>query len=206
MANTHLNENWLAVLLKKLPEKLGSPEKFLIPCDFSELKECLALTDLGASINLMPLFVWKKLMLPKLTPTRMNLNLANRSVAYPVGIDEDVFVQVGKFSFPAEFVVVDYDIDPHIPLILGRPFLRTDRALIDVHGEELTFRVDDEKLTFNIESTLKYPHKHGDESINQIDIIDTKCEGHFHEVLNVQKSIHPLSGSPTPSSDPVVTS
>ncbi|GKA59921.1 hypothetical protein Tco_0759234 [Tanacetum coccineum] len=90
-------------------------------------------------------------------------------------------------------------------LILGRRFLRTARALVDVHREELTLRVSDEKLIFNVESTSKYPHKHGDESINHIDIIDTTCEDHFHEVLNVQKSIHLLSGSPTPS-DPVVAS
>ncbi|GKB34292.1 reverse transcriptase domain-containing protein [Tanacetum coccineum] len=79
-----------------------------------------------------------------------------------------------------------------------------DRALVNVHGEELTFRVGDKKLVFNIESTSKYPRKHGDESIHMIDILDTTCEDYFHEVLNVQKSIHPLSGSPTPSSDPVV--
>ncbi|GJR81130.1 reverse transcriptase domain-containing protein [Tanacetum coccineum] len=76
----------------------------------------------------------KKLSLPELTPTRMTLELANRSVAYPVGVAEDVFVKVGKFYFPADFVVVDYDVDPRVPLILGRPFLRTTRALIDVHG------------------------------------------------------------------------
>ncbi|GKB20215.1 hypothetical protein Tco_0854138 [Tanacetum coccineum] len=80
------------------------------------------------------------------------------------------------------------------------------RALVDVYGEELTLRVGDEKLIFNVKSTSKYPHKHADESINQIAIIDTTCEDHFHEVLNVQKSIHPLSGNPTPSSDPVVAS
>ncbi|GJT23799.1 reverse transcriptase domain-containing protein [Tanacetum coccineum] len=182
LANTPLNENCSAVLLKKLPEKLGDPGKFLIPCDFSELEECLALADLGASINLMPLSVWKKLMLPELIPTRMTLELANRSVAYPVGIAEDVFVQV------------------------GRPFLRTTRALVDLHGVELTLRVGDEKLIFNFESISKYPQKHGNESINQIDIIDTTCEDHFYDVLNVQKLIHPLSGSPTSSSDPVVVS
>ncbi|GJV22006.1 reverse transcriptase domain-containing protein [Tanacetum coccineum] len=145
LANTPLNENCSAVLLKKLPEKLGDPTKFLIPCDFSELEECVALADLGANINLMPPSVWKKLMLPELIPT------------------------LGKFMFPADFVVVDYDIDPRVPLILGRPFLRKARALVDVHGEELTLRVGDERLTFN-------------------------------------KSIRPLSGSPTPSSDPVVAS
>ncbi|GJW59777.1 reverse transcriptase domain-containing protein [Tanacetum coccineum] len=138
LASTILNENCSAVLLKKLPEKLGDPGKILILSDFPELDECLALADLGASINLMPLSVWKKLSLPDLTPTRMTLELAKRSVAIPVGVAEDVFVKVGKFYFPADFVVVDYDVDPRVPLILGRPFLRTARALIDVHGEELT--------------------------------------------------------------------
>nr|GEV77543.1 reverse transcriptase domain-containing protein [Tanacetum cinerariifolium] len=99
--------------------------------------------------------------------------------------------------------------NPHQPLIpypSRRPFLRTARALVDLHGEELTLRVADEKLTFNVESTLKYPHKHEDGTINQIDIIDTTCEDHFYEVLNVKKLIHPLSGSLTPSSDPIATS
>ncbi|GKG04908.1 reverse transcriptase domain-containing protein, partial [Tanacetum coccineum] len=77
------------------------------------------------------------------------------------------------FMSPTNFVVVDYDVDPCVPLILGRPFLRMARALVDVYGEELTLRVGDEKLTFNVESTSKYPYKHGDESINQIDIINT---------------------------------
>ncbi|GKD97634.1 reverse transcriptase domain-containing protein [Tanacetum coccineum] len=112
LANTLLNENCSAVLLKKLPEKLRDPSKFLIPCDFLELDKCLALADLGASINLMPLSVWKKLSLSKLIPTRMTLELANRSIAYPVGVAEDVFVKVGKFHFLADFVVVDYDVNP----------------------------------------------------------------------------------------------
>ncbi|GJW13992.1 reverse transcriptase domain-containing protein [Tanacetum coccineum] len=160
----HFNINFAkAGPLKKLPEKLEDPRKFLIPCGFSELEGCLALADLGASINLMPLSVWKKLMLPELIPTRMTLELTNWSVAYPVGIIEDVFVQVGKFTFPFDFVVADYDIDPRVPFILGRPFLRTARALVDVYGEESTLRVGDEKLTFNVESTSKYPHKHGDD-------------------------------------------
>ncbi|GJT06805.1 reverse transcriptase domain-containing protein [Tanacetum coccineum] len=90
------DKNYLAVLLKKLPEKLGDPGKFLIPCDFPKLVECLALADLGASINLMPLSVWKKLSLPELTPTHMTLELVNRSVAYPIGVADDVFVKLGK--------------------------------------------------------------------------------------------------------------
>ncbi|GJX79672.1 reverse transcriptase domain-containing protein [Tanacetum coccineum] len=138
LANTPLNENCSAVLLKKLPEKLRDTRRFIIPCDFYGLESCMALADLGASINLMPLSVWKKISLLELTPTRMTLELATRTVAYPVGIAEDVFVQVGKFTFPTDFVVVDYDVDPRVPLILGRPFLRTAHALVDVHGEELT--------------------------------------------------------------------
>nr|GFB09213.1 reverse transcriptase domain-containing protein [Tanacetum cinerariifolium] len=90
LANTPLTKNCSAVLLKKLPEKLGDPERFLIPCDFYGLESCMALADLGASINLMPLFFWKKLSLPDLTPTRMTLELATRSIAYPAGIAEDV--------------------------------------------------------------------------------------------------------------------
>ncbi|GJV00870.1 reverse transcriptase domain-containing protein [Tanacetum coccineum] len=179
LANTPLNENCSTALLKKLPEKLRGTGRFLISCNFYGLESCMALADLGASINLKPLFVWKKLSLPELTPTRMTLELATRTVAYPAGIAEDVFVQVGKFTFLTDFVVVDYDVDPRVPLILGIPFLRMTHALVDVHGEELTLRVGDEKLVFN---------------------------DHFHEVLNVQKSINPLSGSPTPFYDPVVAS
>nr|GEY28069.1 reverse transcriptase domain-containing protein [Tanacetum cinerariifolium] len=92
-----------------------------------------ALADIGAGINLMPLLVWKKLSLSKLTPTRMTLELVIRSVAYPVGVAEDVFVKVEKFYFSADFVVVDYDVDPRVPLILERPFLWMERALIDVY-------------------------------------------------------------------------
>nr|GEV83768.1 reverse transcriptase domain-containing protein [Tanacetum cinerariifolium] len=141
LANTPLNENCSAVILKKLPAKLGDPGKFLIPCGFSELK-CKALADIGASINLMPLSVWKKLGLPDLIPTRMTLQLANRVIYTPDGIARDVFVPVGKFTFPADFVVVDYESDSRVPLILGRPFLRTARALIDVHGEEMILHID----------------------------------------------------------------
>ncbi|GKE26174.1 reverse transcriptase domain-containing protein, partial [Tanacetum coccineum] len=183
LANTSLNENCSAVLLKKFPEKLGDPVKFLIPCDFLKLEECLALADLGASINLIPLIVWKKLSLPKLTLTRMTLELANQLVAYPVGVAEDVFVKVGKFYLPADFVVVDYDVNPRVPLILGRPFLRTARALIDVYSEELTLRVNDEAITFNFIHTLRYSYRYDDESVNRIDVIDVTCEEYAQEVL-----------------------
>ncbi|GJZ83395.1 reverse transcriptase domain-containing protein [Tanacetum coccineum] len=151
-----LNENFSAMLLKNLPEKLGDPDKFLIPCNFPGIDVCHALADLGASINLMPLSIWKKLSLPELTPTRMTLELADRSITYPKGLAEDVFVKVGKFHFPTDFVVVDFEADPRVPLILGRSFLRTGRALIDVYGEEITLRVDNEAVTFNLDQTTRY--------------------------------------------------
>nr|GFA49311.1 reverse transcriptase domain-containing protein [Tanacetum cinerariifolium] len=88
----------------KLPEKLGDPGKFLIPCDFLRKAECLTLADLDASINLMPLSVWNKLSLPDLSPTCMNIELVDRLISYPVGVAEDVYVKVGTFYFPADFV------------------------------------------------------------------------------------------------------
>ncbi|GJW65235.1 reverse transcriptase domain-containing protein [Tanacetum coccineum] len=93
LANTPVNENCSVVILKKLLEKLGDPGKFLIPCNFPEIVECLALADLGASINLMPLSIWRKLSLLELTPTQMILKLADRSTTRPTGIAEDVFVR-----------------------------------------------------------------------------------------------------------------
>ncbi|GJX68321.1 reverse transcriptase domain-containing protein [Tanacetum coccineum] len=170
-----LNENCSAMLLKKLPEKLGDPGKFLIPCEFPGMKICYALADLGASINLMPLSIWKKLSLPELSPTRMTLELADRSITYPKGLAEDVYVKVGKFHFPADFVVVDFEADPRVPLILGRSFLKTGRTLIDVYEGEITLRVDNEAVTFNLDQTMKYSSTN-DKSVNRIDIIDEICE------------------------------
>ncbi|GJS00670.1 reverse transcriptase domain-containing protein [Tanacetum coccineum] len=118
LAKLPLNENCSAMFLKKLPEKFGDPDKFLIPCNFPGMDVCHALADLGASINLTPLSIWKKLSLPELTPTRMNLELADRSITHPKGLAEDVYVKVGKFHFPTNFVVVDFEVDPRVPLTL----------------------------------------------------------------------------------------
>ncbi|GJW11008.1 reverse transcriptase domain-containing protein [Tanacetum coccineum] len=195
LANTPLNENCSAVILKKLPEKLGDPGKFLIPCGFSELK-CKALADLGASINLMPLSVWKKLGLPELIPTQMTLELANRAICTPEGIARDVFVLVGKFTFPADFVIVDYESDPRVPLILGRPFLRTARALIDVHGEEMILRDGNERLTLNMRhDTSSYSTQPHQESINMIDVYNVSHE----EILEDLFATNHPSGNPTSS-------
>ncbi|GJR55799.1 reverse transcriptase domain-containing protein [Tanacetum coccineum] len=183
MARTLLHEHCSAVLLKKLPEKLGDPGKFLIPCDFPRIDECLTLADLGASINLMPLSVWKILSLPELTPTCMTLELADRSISQPIGIAEDVDIKVGKFQFPTDFVVVDFDADPRVPLILRRSFLKTGRALIDVYEGELTLRVGNEAITFNLDQTSRYSSNYNDNSVNRIDVIEMACEEYSQEVL-----------------------
>nr|GFA00410.1 reverse transcriptase domain-containing protein [Tanacetum cinerariifolium] len=112
LTKTPLNENCSVVVLKKLPEKLGNPGRFLIPCDFSEFDNCLALADLGASINLMPLSIWKKLKPPTLNDTKMVLELADITISKPTGVIENVFMKVGKFYIPADFVVLDFIADP----------------------------------------------------------------------------------------------
>nr|GEX31360.1 reverse transcriptase domain-containing protein [Tanacetum cinerariifolium] len=158
-------------------EKLGDPGKFLIPYGFSELK-CKDLADLGASINLMPLFVWKKLGLPELISTRMTLELANRAICTPAGIARDVFVP-------------------------GRPFLRTTRALIDVHGEEMILHDGDERLTLNMRhDTSSYSSQPQKESINMINVFNDSS-GDFLEKLFTTNH---QSGNPTFSSHPKLTS
>nr|GEW25834.1 reverse transcriptase domain-containing protein [Tanacetum cinerariifolium] len=180
LARTPLNEHCSTVLLKKFPEKLGDPGKFLIPCDFSEMAECLAMADLDANINLMPFSVWKKLSLPDLSPTCVTLELVDRSISRPVRVAEDVFVKVGTFLFPVDFVVVDFDADPRVPLILRRSFLKTRRALIDV-----------------------FEANYNDMTANHIDVIDMACEECSQEVLGFFDVI--ASGNHTPYYDPIVS-
>nr|GEV33261.1 reverse transcriptase domain-containing protein [Tanacetum cinerariifolium] len=213
LATTPVNENCSAVILKKLPEKLGDPDKFLIPCDFSELVECLALADLGASINLMPLSIWKKLSLPELTPTRMILELADRSTTRPAGIAEDVFVKVGKtgralIDVYSKELTLRVD-DEAITFIVGQTSkysyndAETGRALIDVYSKELTLRVDDEAITFKVGQTSKYSYNDA-ESINRIAVIDVACEEYVQKVLGFSEI--PKSGNPSPTLEPIITS
>nr|GEV30713.1 reverse transcriptase domain-containing protein [Tanacetum cinerariifolium] len=176
------------MLLKKLPKKLGDTSKFLIPRDFPGMDVCHALADLGASINLMPLSIWKKLSLPELTPTRMIIELLDRSITRPKGVVKDVFIKVGKFHFLTHFLVVDFETNPRVPLILGRSFLRTGRALIDVYGEEITLRVNDEAVTFNLNQTTRYSSTYDDLSVNRIDIINVAREEYAQEILAKAKS------------------
>nr|GEW37751.1 reverse transcriptase domain-containing protein [Tanacetum cinerariifolium] len=164
------------------------------------MDECLALADLGASINLMPLSVWNKLSLPEQSPTCMTLELADHSISQPVGVAKDVFVKLGTFYFPADFVVVDFDTDPRVPLILMRSFLKTRRALIYVYEGELTLRVGKEAVTFNLDQTSRYSANYDVMSVNRIELIDIACEEYSQEVLGFS-----VSGNPTPSTKLIVS-
>nr|GEY26227.1 reverse transcriptase domain-containing protein [Tanacetum cinerariifolium]GEY30425.1 reverse transcriptase domain-containing protein [Tanacetum cinerariifolium] len=171
LTKTPLNENCFAVVLKKLPEKLGDPGRFLIPCDFLEFDNCLALADLGASINLMPLSIWKKLRLPTLNDTKMVLELADRTISKPTGVAENVFVKVRKFYFLADFVVLDFIVDPRVPLILRRPFLSTAHAIIDVYEGEIILRYEKKSLTIKCSDSPSVSYNNF-ESLNKDDLID----------------------------------
>nr|GEV11960.1 hypothetical protein [Tanacetum cinerariifolium] len=203
MARTPMNEHCSAVILNKLPRKLGDLGKFLIPCEFPGMDECLALADLGASINLMPLFVWEGLSLLELTSTCMTLELADRSVSKPIGIAKDVSVKVGVFHFSADFVVVDFEPDPRVPLILERCFLKTGRALIDVHKGELTLRIRNEAITYNLDQTSRYSANYNQMTANKINVIDLACEEYSQEVLDFSDVT--ASGNPTPHDDPIIS-
>nr|GFA16617.1 reverse transcriptase domain-containing protein [Tanacetum cinerariifolium] len=159
LARTPLNKHYSAVLLKKLPEKLGDPGKFLISCNFPGMDECLALADLGASINLMPLFVWNMHSLPELSPTCMTLELADRSISRSTG-----------------------------------------RALIDVYEGELTLRVGNKAITFNLDQTPRCSSNYNDILVNQIDVIDVACGEYSQEVLGFS-----VSGNPTPSTKLIIS-
>ncbi|GJZ14335.1 reverse transcriptase domain-containing protein [Tanacetum coccineum] len=134
--------------------------------------------------------------------TRMTLELADRSITRPKGLAEDVFVKVGKFHFPTDFVVVDFEADPQGPLILGRSFLRTKHSLIDVYGEEITLWVNDEAVTFNLDQTTRYSSTYDDMSVNRIDVIDVASEEYAQEVLGFSNN---SSGSnPTMTFEPII--
>nr|GFA27718.1 reverse transcriptase domain-containing protein [Tanacetum cinerariifolium] len=144
----------------------------------------------------------EKLSLPELTPTLMTPELADRSISRPIGVVEDVYVKVGKFHFPADFVVVDFDADPRVLLILERSFLKTGRVLIDVFEVELTLCVGREAITFNLDQTSRYLANYNDMTANRIDVIDMACEEYSHEVLGFSDVI--ASGNPTPYYDPII--
>nr|GFC81739.1 reverse transcriptase domain-containing protein [Tanacetum cinerariifolium] len=167
----------------------------MIPCDFTQLDNCLALADLGASIYLMPLSFWKKLRLPTLNDTKMVLELADRTISKPTGVAENVFVKVGKFYFPADFIILDFVADPRVPLILRRPLLSTAHAVINVYEGEITLRHDDQSLTLKCGDTPSISYNNL-ESLNKVDLIDATCEKYSQEVLGFTDVVSTKVSSP----------
>ncbi|XP_070022354.1 uncharacterized protein [Nicotiana sylvestris] len=159
-----------SILATSPVQKKKDPGAFTIPCTIGERDFAKALCDNGASINLMPLAIYKQTGLGMPRPTSMRLQMADRSIKRPVGIVDDVIVKVGKFHLPTDFVILDSAIDKEIPIILGRPFLATGRALMDSKRNEIKFRVNDEEVTFQARKGMKLPHEY--ESISVIDVVD----------------------------------
>ncbi|CAJ2669753.1 unnamed protein product [Trifolium pratense] len=156
-----MTEECSAIIQKKLPQKKKDPGSFTIPCSIGNISVGRALCDLGASINLMPLSMMKKIPGAVAKPTKMQLSLADRSIVHPYGILHDVLVRVAEFVFPADFVILDMEDDAEVePLLLGRPFLATGRALIDVEMGELMLRTHGEQVMFNVFKAMKH---HDDE-------------------------------------------
>ncbi|GJS55113.1 DNA-directed DNA polymerase [Tanacetum coccineum] len=179
LIKTPVNENCLAVILKEFLEKLRDPDRFLIPCDFSEMDECLALADIGESINLMPLSIWKELNLPDLTKTRMILELADRMISTLTGITENVFIKVGTFFFLADFVVVDYIADPQgtdkLPVIIAKNLKDAEKTallkvlkshkhaiawkILDIKGIDLRFCTHKILMEDNVKPTVQHQRR-----------------------------------------------
>ncbi|XP_073152284.1 uncharacterized protein [Henckelia pumila] len=187
-AMVSLTENCSAIVQNKMQPKLKDPGSFSIPCEIGSINFHKALCDLGASINLMPFSVFRKLGLGEPKPTRMSLQLADRSIKYPRGIIEDVLVKVDKFIFPVDFVVLDMEEDLDMPLILGRPFLATGQALIDVQKGKLILRVGDEKITFDVFNALK--HSCHDQDCFRIDALDALlCDFVFEDIKDPVEAV-----------------
>ena len=151
-----------AIIQEKLPAKMKDRGSFTIPCSIGKYEFKKALCDSGTIINLMPLSVVERLSLGELTPTAITLQMADRSMAQPEGILEDVLVKVGKFIFLVDFVIMQMKEDTQVPLLLGRPFLATNAALINVQKGELTLRVGEEAVQFNINRSLEHPNVEAD--------------------------------------------
>nr|XP_016464122.1 PREDICTED: uncharacterized protein LOC107787110 [Nicotiana tabacum] len=172
LSTVTLTQTCSAVVAKPMAQNMSDPGSFTIPCTIRSYAFAKVLCDLEVSINLMSLAVYTKLGIGRSRPTSMLLQLADRTVKRPTGILDDVLVQVGKFVFPADFVILDCQVDEEIPLILGRPFLATGRALIDCETGELKMRLNDEEVIFNVQQSMRRPSEYANCSlVEAVDVI-----------------------------------
>ena len=157
-----LTEECSAIIQRKLPVKIKDPGKFLLPVEFEGKEGTNGLIDLGASVNLMPLSMFERLNIGELKPTMIQLQLADRSIRFPWGVCEDVLIKVGKFVFPADFVILDMDEDSDMPLIFGRPFLATAKVKIDVEKRVVSVKAYGKKVKIKMPDVKEKPQEKGD--------------------------------------------
>ncbi|PHT48675.1 hypothetical protein CQW23_12883 [Capsicum baccatum] len=179
-----------AIATRSLVQKKADPEAFTISCTIGSMNFAKALCDLGASINLMPLSVYRKLGLGDPTPINIRLVMADRSVKRPVGILDDVLVKVSTFIFPVDFVILDCEVDSEVPIILGRPFLTTGSMFIDMRDNELLFQMNDEVIHFDLCKSMKQP-----KDLNVFSVADVHYEDEKALSVEKQLTVEPLSAA-----------
>nr|GEV72715.1 reverse transcriptase domain-containing protein [Tanacetum cinerariifolium] len=195
ISSVFLSDESSAIIQNKFQPKLGDPRSFLIPCTFNKAFSCNALADLGASINLMPYFLYAKLYLKTLKPTKMSVRLADRSFQHPIAIAENMLVEVGKFTFLVNFVILEMEEDTKVPLILGRHFLRTVDAVIRVKQKQLNLGVGTKQITFSIDFTMEHSYSN-DDTCFSIEVIDEILEEDFDALLDEGSEIlHSIDGT-----------
>nr|GEU88385.1 reverse transcriptase domain-containing protein [Tanacetum cinerariifolium] len=189
-----LSDESSAILQNKVPPKLEDPRSFLISFNFKTFS-CNALADLGANINLMPYSLYAKLSLQTLKPTKMSVRLAHKSFQYPFGIAENMLVEVGKFTFHADFIILEMEEDSKVPLILGRPFLYTTNAVIRVKQKQLNLGIRTERMIFNIDFAMKHSYSNNDTCFS-IDVIDEILEEDFYALSDEgSKILYSIEGT-----------
>nr|GEU91955.1 reverse transcriptase domain-containing protein [Tanacetum cinerariifolium] len=195
ISSAFLSDESLAMIQNKVLPKLGDLRSFLIPCNFSKAYSCNALADLSAIINLMSSSLYAKLSLETLKPTKISVRLADRSFQHPIRIAKNMCIEVGKFTFPIDFVILEMEEDSKVPLIFGRPFLHTTDAVIQVKHTQLNLGVGTKRITFLIDSIIKHSYSN-DDTCFSIDVIDEILEEDFDALLDEGSKIpHSIEGT-----------
>jgi gag-polyprotein putative aspartyl protease len=174
-----------ALLLNQLPPKMKDLDSFTLPCSIGNIKLKNVLCDPGASVSLIHKSIFDKLGIEDLKPTRIFLQLADRSVRFPLGIIEDIPVQIGKFFVPGDFVVMEMEEDNQIPIILGRHFLATAGANLDMKNDIVSLAIGDEKIEFNVTKSMKYPSN--DDVCCRVEAMDTLAAEVFNMEINMKE-------------------
>ncbi|XP_070039924.1 uncharacterized protein [Nicotiana tomentosiformis] len=174
----------VSAIVHSMAPKLEDPGAFAISCTIGSADFAKALCDFGASITLMPYYVFKTLGIGQPRPTYMRLQMMDRTMKKPLGIIDDVLVRVDKFILPADFVILDCEVDYEVPIILGRPFLATRKALVDVEAGELTFRMGDEKVVFYVCKSMRQPNSN--EVCSFVDLVTEVIVDDTSAMINVE--------------------